>query len=964
MLILAALAVALFLFFSPSQENVPPAEKAGTRAIPAPEEGKKVENLVQEIAPLEEKSEDSGVRADIPAVNSQAVLSTKAPTQLKGTIVDSSGKPIDGVEVSLFEGFAGDFGFVLEREVNVQAEKPLTSAKTGADGRFHFPDLRFGDLSREGGKFSARLQFDRQGFVAQSPQSATLAAGMTREMPPIVLFREGAISGRLEAPGLTIASPRVSARKSDPGDLSAAMSFALASKVEEDGRFEIRGLSPGKWVVIGGARGLLPASSSAIAIAEGERKGDVVLQLKEGLSIQGRVLGPRGEPVSGAEIALTRMMKSFDELREHGPVMGGGFGEKNLTDARGHFVVAGLHPGEYALRVKAKGYSEASRSGVEAGSSGIDFTLGERGSILGTLLDETSGKPVASAKVSVQRQTQGFMVMGSGRDAIEAQSDTTGAFRLDSLEPGRYRLEIGKDGFAPKTIGEVLVEPSRETALGTIAVGHGARLLVQVVESAGEKSIANANARLTALSEDGRENPGPGERRVTIGGPEKRQETRQARADARGVASFENLPAGRYRVEANDSEHAGAKEELILAEGEERSVTLRLALGASVCGKTLAVDGGPYPAASVRLLSEAGEKFESVSDAQGQYCLRHIPAGKYWAQLREDAEGMDEMFQFEGLEQEPEGIEVLCSEGQDLVLDLRATPKGSLSGVVRQAGSPTEGVRVNVSQGSADFGMMVFGSGAKFGSSNAEGSYLIEKIKPGKYTVSAARPGAALPVKASFEIVPGENRLDLEIPGGTIEGVVLDAASGKPVEGARVVAEEDKGGQRRQMMAISISMDGDSGAGSVVTSDGPGDPSRTDSEGKFRLRDLPAGKFRLRVKDTAGYADKELSGVDLAKDEKKQGIEIKLDRGGSVRGRLLDDAGNPVSFAILFLEKLGGSGPPKIAGAGPDGKFRFDGVLEGNYKLRSGMQGEEGASVELTVKAGQVVEKDLRLPKK
>ncbi|MGZ3516971.1 MAG: TonB-dependent receptor [Vulcanimicrobiaceae bacterium] len=81
--------------------------------------------------------------------------------------------------------------------------------------------------------------------------------------------------------------------------------------------------------------------------------------------------------------------------------------------------------------------------------------------ITGTLVDQLSGLPVANARVSLYQVD---------KDVADTTSDSTGAFRFQSVEPGVYYAEINAIGYQPGRSADVYAFAGQTTAIRTVLV--------------------------------------------------------------------------------------------------------------------------------------------------------------------------------------------------------------------------------------------------------------------------------------------------------------------------------------------------------------------------------------------------------------------------------------------------------------------------------------------------------------
>lgn len=182
----------------------------------------------------------------------------------------------------------------------------------------------------------------------------------------------------------------------------------------------------------------------------------------------------------------------------------------------------------------------------------------------------------------------------------------------------------------------------------------------------------------------------------------------------------------------------------------------------------------------------------------------------------------------------------------------------------------------------------------------------------------------------------------LEAPKGTaaISGVVTDATTGRPVEGAIVGLGVTTGGQIILTLPRTV----------------------TDSKGRFLFRDLaPSTKYYLRA-SAVGYApsrfgasgprivmdrlsDLEITTSDdivtinLAANQWIADLQIKLWQLGSITGRVIDERGEPVvGVAVRGFSAVPVAGRKQFVGSDvattdDRGEYRLAGLLPGKYAV-------------------------------
>jgi beta-lactamase regulating signal transducer with metallopeptidase domain len=177
-----------------------------------------------------------------------------------------------------------------------------------------------------------------------------------------------------------------------------------------------------------------------------------------------------------------------------------------------------------------------------------------------------------------------------------------------------------------------------------------------------------------------------------------------------------------------------------------------------------------------------------------------------------------------------------------------------------------------------------------------------------------------------------------------LRGRVVDAATGSPVSGSSVRAQYITGVENPTRCPIGDCEDANSAAGPI-----PIYRVTTDADGRFDIRGMKPGDY-LVAAVAPGYvqgyfgktsADQPEMPVHVAAGQRASSIDVRLERAGSVSGRILSDRGEGlpgVEVELLRHTYLpGGSQPIPIAFAQTveRGEFRFGDVTPGKYYVRA-----------------------------
>jgi hypothetical protein len=379
----------------------------------------------------------------------------------------------------------------------------------------------------------------------------------------------------LAADGTPAIGAQISAR--DPRTTAQATSVA-------GGAFSLE-VAPGSWKLSarsGSEAGALP---QALALAEGQTRSGLVLQLGPGAVIFGTVVHAGDQqPLDGARISVS----PHDENGDSG---------RTISAADGSYSVDGLAPGLYDVVAERDANIRSETRGVALGAGErlkLGFELAGVGSVTGHV-NNKDGRPIEGAVIEARG--------GNQSEPHLARSGPDGAYRIDGLS-GNTRLTATRPN---AVLGESAAEVIRENATvqHDFVLPESGRVSGRVTALHGELP---EGVKVLAILADGRRDEGG------------RQIGEAAVIDGRYQLE---LPASSYRLVAwnqkGTSRSAGASVQLEV----DRELTQDLQLGDSgETGLSIQVrepDGSPSIGAEVMLSSERGGRFQRVTtDATGQ----------------------------------------------------------------------------------------------------------------------------------------------------------------------------------------------------------------------------------------------------------------------------------------------------------------------------------------------------------
>lgn len=329
-------------------------------------------------------------------------------------------------------------------------------------------------------------------------------------------------------------------------------------------------------------------------------------------------------------------------------------------------------------------------------------------------------------------------------------------------------------------------------------------------------------------------------------------------------------------------------------------------------------DGEPVAGAEVFIAGEA--KLRTLSGVDGAYRLHAVPLEELELVVRSRRH---RAFRLDLDESEP---------GAQEQHDIRLAAAPSVEGVVLDPdGSPIARARVVCSDG----------DGVSPALTHADGRFVLSPMAAGCTAVASHR---------SYEdsepalLQPGpDNQLQLS-RGASISGTVI-SSSGGTVERFTVTVESFK------------PADGKSRAGRTGTRE-----DVIDGSGRFSLQGLKPGAYVLSV-NADGYPSKQSGNIEVAASERRTGIRIQLERGGSMSGVVSDaDSGEPIAGASVGIDITTATGSKARTRSDENGRYQLQALPTEAFSLRVSAKGYNGRILSaLRTEAGRESQCDITL---
>ncbi len=686
------------------------------------------------------------------------------------------------------------------------------------------------------------------------------------------------------------------------------------------GEFVFSEVPPGYYFIVAGPPGA--AFYPTIHAHPGERVDDVQLvMLPSSVTVSGAVTDEDGNPIPGAKIWSALPSRWDIEVKP------------DLSDSQGHFVWRSLNR-EEPLRVMADGY--ATMVGLpKVESETLVFRMPKLRSVSGNVVD-SRGRAVANKKIQFNHPTEHAEHAAPDSPSEpyllqdpclhEAMTDNEGRFKVEGLYATWYDVRLA-------------AEEIRDTSYSSWH--YTAKCTPARCEVTADSDLSGQTFRVTAEEDFG-------SLRLQVLDTQTGDAINEFDADLESIIPgldpllAKYVDPGPIEFTVTAEGYAPQKVSLTVAPGETKKQTVRLKAGDRLYGKIVSGPMSQAPYGDVRQFLP-GTKSENSAEERGQTDARIEEGSQYvMGSVRPGralfvARRYDTMPHCERLQSKW----ITFADGESVEADFDLTGSATLQGritcplgcsgnlVIRPADAPgpvpwrDPAAFYEQAVGIASFCQLSF----------TDDRYVIPDLPPGTYAVTAGwheedgheirEERRTLTLKAgetaTLDIAcfyPGEEEIAIEpgsIQGTLVEGLVVDAATGKSLPGVAVQAQDERDYRHRWERV-------------------------TDQEGVFSFTDLPAGDYAIHAvppEDAAMFGAQHpyiYRRVKLGSSGGIKNIRFKISRvTATLTGRVYDEDNSPVANAEIQVSPsftgLAGSGNATLkCVSDSEGRYRLHGL--------------------------------------
>jgi hypothetical protein len=499
----------------------------------------------------------------------------------------------------------------------------------------------------------------------------------------------------------------------------------------------------------------------------------------------------------------------------------------------------------------------------------------------GRVFHVLTGEPMAGLEVQGIEATMRMLSGAVETRPATALTDREGRFVIRGLRPRTHGVALKSTTFLLASYTTPFLPGSKDLALN---VRPGTTWSGRVTDTAALPIKGARVALFTAFNGDGP----------------------STQTDAQGRFSIAVRP-GRYTVKVTHADFAPVTLESKAAVlGTAEKLAIEMSPGVTARGRIVDEEGKPLKGrVRLRLLGQpmplfAAQDLGDPTDESARFSLAHLPVGEHEVDFLAAAHALATV-----------PLLVAAHNGIVDMGDVRLESGLAIAGrVVDQAGDPVAGARLRVNASRDAARSEPFEAVAE-----DDGRFVIPGIKEGRYVLSAS--------------AEGYSNLDNQRVGSGDQGVRVTM---QRVGGVRFRLVQGAGALARPV-TDSVSVTGQAQTGSGSPTINPRIDALPNESGEVAFEKLNAGRQLLDIAVT-GYVRRSLGVVNVEPGKTADLGEVRLDRGFTVRGSVVDSGGRPIPGAdVEAIGKEANRMFPRRAVSGADGRFEITGVEPGSVEI-------------------------------
>ncbi len=841
---------------------------------------------------------DLVLRAAESAAGAMEVNAPAARAPLWGRVLDARGEPIEAARVlaAQHQQFFRPLDDPLARE---GSKAGVQACATDAEGCFGFEGFEPGEL---------RLAVRASGFAPYDAEALAIPPSVPHRLHDIQLkagvilhgFVRSATGHPVEGVSLLRMDPELDALRSI--QRTGQESGALAAKTDARGAFEIDCLSSGPWRLL--ARSDQHPDQIVLGpyAAAGDRVGPIEIRLAPGARIAGRVLGLL-EPLHDSngrpryEILALRSKGAQQSFHEAANIA-----RRAEVDADGRFEIEGLVP-DVPWRVWAQVCQADGLRGRPLTDSVVvlapqaqlvlrrDAGVQARFCVLDALTKAPLDGPFEVRAQLWRADAPGASERLESADLVaHGAGGFTAQFQLRAKPDQTLLLAIESALYQRTESKPVFLTSSGVVDCGTIECQRRAWSRIEVHSGVDGRPLAGARVWLYPAGSS----EGDGDEPDALARAE-------SAADGVALLGWDGSAAVRLRVEA--AGHAPLLGEALSAapDGAPHRVTLPAPAALIVH----VVDDAGLALSGQRVLLERTTQespspatawsHSAFSDARGRAAFESLPSGRIQARIAGLASsGPGEV---EGRSWRFVDLAVGASDEITLVAPALAT----LEATLRDGGRVLDGASVGIlCRRTQDDKGALRAIERRRATTDGFGRFFARELEPGRALLVVFHADFALPVKAECELLPGANRLDIELGSVRLEGSVL-STSGDPLEGVRIALAVPEMRLSRHVLQVGTPLSTPVGGVPLLAAQrGQIAWIESDALGRFEFRGLDANQgYELLATHSRHLL--QLRSIEPARSKGVTSeIELRMEPGATLRVRLVSaDPTAPARSQVL-----------------------------------------------------------------